>query len=112
MRTTRPMVIYVAATLIYAAPVVRSLLLPLRVRELGGDQVAVGLVVGSWPLVIALLALPGGMLGDRFGRMRVMVVANLAGAVTMIGLGASTSIPPLFVFQMLGGASLAFSTPA
>jgi MFS family permease len=109
---TRPIIVYVAATLIYAGPVVRSLLLPLRVHELGGDKVAVGLVVGSWPLVIAVLALPGGMLGDRFGRMRVLVVANLAGAVTLLGLGASTSIPALLFFQMLGGASLAFSTPA
>jgi hypothetical protein len=30
----------------------------------------------------------------------------------MLGLGAATSIPPLYLFQMLGGASLAFSTPA
>ena len=112
MGLTRPIVVYVAATLIYAGPVVRSLLLPLRVHELGGDQVAVGLVVGSWPLVIGVLALPGGMLGDRFGRMRVLVLANLAGAVTLLGLGASTSIPALLLFQMLGGASLAFSTPA
>jgi MFS family permease len=109
---TRPITVYVAATLIYAGPVVRSLLLPLRVHELGGDKVAVGLVVGTWPLVIALLALPGGMLGDRFGRMRMLVLANLAGAVTLLGLGASTSIPALYFFQMMGGASLAFSTPA
>ena len=109
---TRPIAIYVAATLIYAAPVVRSLLLPLRVRELGGDQIQVGLIVGSWPLMIALLALPGGLLGDRFGRRRVLVVSNLVGALTMVGLGLSTSIAPLYVFQMLGGASLAFSTPA
>jgi MFS family permease len=109
---TRPIAIYVAATLIYAAPVVRSLLLPLRVGELGGDQVQVGLIVGSWPLIIAVLALPGGLIGDRLGRMRVLVVSNLAGAVTMVGLGLSNSLAPLYFFQMLGGASLAFSTPA
>jgi MFS family permease len=112
LSTTRPIAIYVAATLLYAAPVVRSLLLPLRVGELGGDQVQVGLIVGSWPLIIAVLALPGGLLGDRLGRMRVLVVSNLAGAVTMVGLGLSNSLPPLYFFQMLGGASLAFSTPA
>lgn len=69
------------------------------------------LIAGAYPLVVAMLLLPAGRAGDRFGRRRVFLVGSalfLAGAL----LAAVVSGPlPLAGARMLQGAGAAALAP-
>lgn len=59
---------------------------PLLGQELGLDQAGIGWLIGLYMLPGVVLALPGGMLGTRFGDKRVAVAAlcaMVAGALLM-----------------------------
>ena len=64
---------------------------PILVDSLGIEYAAVGTLIGFYMLPGVLIALPGGMLGERFGDKRV-VVAGLAMMVAgglLMGIGQS-----------------------
>mgnify|MGYP003350670851 FL=1 len=57
----------------------------------GDDPSAVGLALGIYGLVQALLQLPMGWAADRWGRKRVIVLGlMLFGIGSLMGMGAST----------------------
>jgi MFS family permease len=99
--------IYVAAGCIFAAFAVRAFALPLRVLELGGDKVAVGLLFSVGTVTAAGLSLPAGFVADRFGKRALLLLSIGIGGLSQLGMGVASSVPPLFVWQALAGAGAA-----
>jgi MFS family permease len=95
--------IYLAAGCIFAAMAVRLFALPLRVNELGGNKIAVGLLFSVGTVTAAGLSLPAGLLADRFGKRTLLLLSIVLGAICQLGLGLSSSVEPLFVWQAVGG---------
>jgi DHA1 family multidrug resistance protein-like MFS transporter len=84
----------------------RLLLVPLYAASTGASPAEVGLLFAAQAITQAVLSIPMGMLADRFGRRRVMIVAlacGLAGAV----LASIGGMPLLFVSQAFAGVSAA-----
>ena len=76
---------------------------PILVDALGIEYAAVGALIGLYLLPGIFIALPGGMLGERFGAKRV-VVAGLA--LMVVGgalMGMSTSFTALACGRVLSG---------
>jgi MFS family permease len=71
---------------------------PLMVTDLGLTWVQVGSLIGLYMLPGAVFALPGGVLGQRFGERR-MVVGSLA---LMVGGGLVTAAAHGFVVAVAG----------
>src|SRR5215831_20385176 len=103
----RALPLYVATVCVFAALAVRSFALPLRVVELGGDKVAIGLLFSISTVAAAGLSLPAGFLGDRFGKRTLLLLSIAAGGLSQLGMGVAVSLPPLFVWQVLAGIGIA-----
>ncbi len=76
---------------------------PILVDRLGVDYAAVGTLIGFYMLPGVLIALPGGVLGERFGAKRI-VIAGLAMMVAgglLMGLGQS--FPVLACGRLISG---------
>jgi MFS family permease len=99
----RTLAIYVAAGCIFAALAARAFALPLRVDELGGDKVEIGLLFSVGTITAAGLSLPAGFLADRFGKRSLLLLSIVIGAVSQVGMGVAQSVPPLFFWQALAG---------
>ncbi len=95
--------IYGAAGCIFAGFAVRAFVLPLRVDELGGDKIEIGLLFFVGTVTAAGLSLPAGFLADRFGKRALLLVSIVVGGVSQVGMGVAGSVPPLFVWQGLAG---------
>ena len=83
---------------------------PLFVKhELGGNDVAVGVAVGSFAVGAVLLRPFTGRLGDRVGR-RILIVAGglIVGAAGLLYLLASALIPLVLVRVVAGVGEAAF----
>src|SRR5262245_57770380 len=104
--------IYLAAGCVFAAYAVRSFALPLRVVDLGGDKVVIGLLFTVSTVAAAGLSLPAGFLGDRFGKRTLLILSIAVGGLSQLGLGLSGSVAPLFVWQALAGIGLAAAQAA
>src|ERR1700730_18248074 len=91
--------IYVAAGCIFAALAVRSFALPLRVVELGGDKMAIGLLLSVSTVTAAGLSLPAGFLGDRFGKRTLLLLSIAIGGLSQLRMGLAQSVAPPFVWQ-------------
>ena len=99
----RTLPIYLAAGCIFAGLAVRTFALPLRVVELGGDKVAIGLLFTVGTVTAAGLSLPAGFLADRFGKRTLLLLSVAISGVSQLGMGVAQSVPPLFVWQALAG---------
>jgi len=111
-RPSRPLFIYVAAGSIFAALAARAFITPLRIHELGGDKVQVGLLFSVFTITAAGLSLPAGFLADRFGRRSLILFAILTGGVAQLGMAAATSVGPWYLWQLLGGLGMGASQAA
>ena len=105
MPGARPLPIYLAAAAIFAALAARSFLLPLYVHELGGSRIVVGLLFSMGTITSAGLSLPAGFLADRFGRRRLLIAAIVIGGISQLGLGLTTAISVMFLWQAISGIS-------
>jgi MFS family permease len=103
MPAARPWPIYAAAAVMFAGLQARTLLVPLRVHELGGSRVEIGLLYTTFTIAAAALAIPAGAFADRVGRRGLTIVAALLGGLSQLGLGLSGSIAPMFAWQALSG---------
>ena len=106
------MPIYIAAGCIFAALAARNFALPLRVSELGGDKIQVGLLFSVATVTAAGLSLPAGFLADRFGKRKLLLFSIAAGGASQLGLGLATSVAPMYFWQALGGVGAAASQAA
>src|SRR5262252_1261065 len=109
-RSTVP--IYLAAGSIFAALAARGFTLPLRVTELGGDKIQVGLLFSVVTITAAGLSLPAGFLTDRFGKRKLLLFAIVVGGASQLGLGVATSVAPMYFWQALAGVGGAASQAA
>ena len=99
----RALAIYAAAGASFAALAARGLLVPLYAHELGANRFEVGALFSVSTLAGALLSLPSGLLIDRFGARRLLWVSLILMAVSQLAMAFTTTIFPLFVWQIVGG---------
>jgi MFS family permease len=86
-----------------------------RLHELGGirvDAVLVGVYSALFYIAELGLSPVFGILGDRFGHHRTMLLGPIFGAVAVIATGMSTNTMILGGTRLLEGASTAASVPA
>jgi MFS family permease len=112
MPAARPWPIYLAAAVMFAGLQARTLLVPLRVHELGGSRVEIGLLYTMFTIAAAGLALPAGVLADRVGRRELIVGSALLGGLSQLALGLSGAVLPMFVCQVLSGLASGASQSA
>jgi EmrB/QacA subfamily drug resistance transporter len=100
------------AVLAVALPAtILSVALPTLARELHADAAELQWFVSAFTLVLAAGVLPGGLLGDRFGRKKMLVIALLIYAVGSV-LAALATNPGMFVAaQAVLGLGAAFVIP-
>jgi EmrB/QacA subfamily drug resistance transporter len=88
-----------------------SVALPTLARELDASAAELQWFVSAFTLVLAAGVLPGGLLGDRFGRKKMLVVALLIYAVGSV-LAAVATTPEMFIVaQAVLGLGAAFVIP-
>ncbi|UCF09516.1 MAG: MFS transporter [Candidatus Bipolaricaulota bacterium] len=75
----------------------------LYVLALGHDTAFLGLLVALPPLVIAVTAVPMGLLGQRIGFRRALLVGGALMIVAMAGVASSTAVPGLVGFALCRG---------
>jgi MFS family permease len=103
MKAGRTLPIYLSAGAFFAAIAARGFLVPLRAHELGADRFQVGLLFSLATFAGAALALPAGLLADRFGRRSMVIFSALTGAGSQVLIAASSSIGLDDVGQVIGG---------
>jgi MFS family permease len=99
----RTLAIYVAAGASFAALSARGLTVPLYAHELGADRFQVGALFSAATLAAALLSMPSGVLIDRFGTRTLLALSILVAAGSQLAMAATTSVAPLYVWQIVGG---------
>ncbi len=86
--------------------------LPLYVKEIGGNETDVGLVMGAFTLsAVVCRPLVGGLM-DRFGRRAFILWGLVAFAVTLYSYEWAGAIAALFMLRVFHGMSWASSTTA
>lgn len=77
--------------------------LPFYAEKLGGDGFAVGLLLALFSLGMLLAAPLWGMVSDRFGRRRPLLLSLFGGAIFYALLGIADSLLLLFIFRFFAG---------
>jgi len=81
-----------------------SALLPSIIQELQLSYTKAGLLASAFFYAYVLMQIPAGLLGDRFGRRRVLVLGLLGGALAAGLTGLAGSLVTLFLARALTGA--------
>ncbi len=103
LESRRTLAIYVAAGAAFAALAARGLTIPLYAHELGADRFQVGALFSVATLAAAILSLPSGLLIDRFGARSLIIFSIVVMAGSQLAAAATTTVFPLFVWQVIGG---------
>jgi MFS family permease len=99
----RTVALYVAAGASFAALSARGLTVPLYAHDLGATRFEVGALFSVSTLAAALLSLPSGILVDRFGTRSLLAASFAVAAISQLATAATPSVPPLFLWQVVGG---------
>src|SRR2546428_13435252 len=81
-----------------------SALLPSIIDELQLSYTRAGLLASAFFYAYVIMQIPSGLLGDRFGRRRILVLGLLGGALAAGLTGLAGSFAGLFVARALTGA--------
>src|SRR2546427_5488302 len=81
-----------------------SALLPSIIGELQLSYTRAGLLASAFFYAYVLMQIPSGLLGDRFGRRRILVLGLLGGALAAGLTGLAGSFAGLFVAPAVTGA--------
>jgi predicted MFS family arabinose efflux permease len=81
-----------------------SALLPAIIRDLDLTYTAAGVLASAFFYAYMALQLPSGMLGDRVGRRRVLLIGLLGGALATFSTGLTVSFATLFLARLATGA--------
>ena len=103
LESRRALALYVAAGAAFSAIAARGLLVPLYAHDMGASRFEVGALFSVSTLAGALLSLPSGLLIDRFGSRKLLWAALLLSAGSQLATATTTSVFPLFVWQIVGG---------
>src|SRR3990170_3450276 len=82
-----------------------SSLLPPIIEEFGLSYTSAGFLSTGFFYAYMAMQLPAGVLGDRFGRKRLLLAGVLLGAVASALTGLATSLTTLFLARLLTGLS-------
>jgi MFS transporter, DHA1 family, multidrug resistance protein len=99
----RALAIYAAAGAAFAAIAARGLLVPLYAHDLGASRFEVGALFSVSTFAAALLSLPSGLLIDRIGARTLLWVSLILSAGSQLATATSTTVLPLFLWQIVGG---------
>jgi MFS family permease len=99
----RTVFLYVLAGAVFATIAARGLTVPLYAHELGASRFTVGALFSVATLAGAALSLPAGVLVDRFGARNLLAASLVLTAVSQVATALTTSVPPLFFWQIIGG---------
>src|SRR5437764_3853226 len=72
-------------------------------RELSLSDIAVGEILGVWALGYLLLQLPGGWLGDRFGRRIMMPLYGLVWSACSVGTAVAATFAGMWWSRLIFG---------
>jgi YNFM family putative membrane transporter len=86
-------------------------LLPQVAREFGVSAGEASVIATAFALAYGICQLVYGVLGDRFGKYRLVMLATLASALTVTSAGFAGSLDALGAARLLGGASAAAIVP-
>ena len=81
-----------------------SALLPPIIRDLDLSYARAGVLASAFFWAYIALQIPSGLLGDRFGRRRVLIVGLIAVAVATAATGLAGSLAALVVGRLATGA--------
>src|SRR2546421_632953 len=81
-----------------------SALLPSIIDELQLSYTRAGLLASAFFYAYVLMQIPSGLLGDRFGRRRVLLIGLVGGALAAGAPGPGGSLRPPFPARGLSGA--------
>src|SRR2546422_9146606 len=81
-----------------------SALLPSIIDELQLSYTRAGLLASAFFYAYVIMHIPSGLLGDRFGRRRILVLGLLCGALSAGLTGLAGSFATLFTARTLTGA--------
>jgi MFS family permease len=101
----RRVFLYVLAGAVFATVAARGLTVPLYAHELGASRLEVGALFAVATFAAALLSLPSGVLVDKFGARNLLAGSLVLTTLAQIGTALTTSVPPLFVWQIVGGVA-------
>jgi len=96
----------------YLGAYMRMPLLPLYARDGGARAGEIGLLMGAFTIVAAVNAIPGGLLADRFGRRRLILVGLFISAASSFALPLGQAVGYLAGILALAGWAMAALTPA
>jgi MFS family permease len=102
-QTRRRLALYVATAALLGSVAARGLTVPLYAHALGASRFEVGALFSVATLAAALLSLPSGLLVDRFGPRTLLVASLVLTAGSQLATAATTSVAPLFLWQLVGG---------
>lgn len=103
LESRRTLAIYIAAGASFAALAARGLTVPLYAHALGADRFQVGALFSVATLAAAALSLPSGLLIDRFGARSLLIFSLVVAAGSQLAAAATTTVLPLFIWQIVGG---------
>jgi MFS transporter, YNFM family, putative membrane transport protein len=86
-------------------------LLPQVAREFGVSAGDASVIATAFALAYGICQLVYGVLGDRFGKYRLVMLATLASALTVTSAGFAGTLDALGAARLLGGASAAAIVP-
>ena len=69
----------------------------LFMNDIGFTPAAVGVMAAVYAAVPPIMEIPSGILADRWSRRGVLIVASVAGMVSVLIAGASTNVPTYFL---------------
>src|ERR1700694_269364 len=94
---------YIAAGAVFATIAARGLTVPLYAHDLGASRFEVGALFSASTLAAAILSLPSGVLVDKFGARTLLAISLVLTGDLQLATAASTSVAPLFLWQVIGG---------
>jgi len=99
-----------AALLFWSSMASQLPVLSLYVRQVGGSDSQVGLVMGAFAIGLLVSRPQLGQLADRRGRRLVLLMGTVVAAIAPICYGLVTSIPLLILVRIFHGLSIASFT--
>jgi len=96
---------------IFSATIAKSPVLPLFATHLGGNPSQVGIVAAMSAFTGVLVSIPAGILADRFGKRRMLLISSLIFVSAPFSYLLITEIWELAIVRFYHGLATAIFTP-
>ncbi len=81
--------------------------LPVYVQDLGLSSLELGIIFAVYSLALLLASIPAGLLADRYGRKKIMVLGMFALTLSTVGFAYANTFWTLTIIRLLQGAAAA-----